>query len=151
MQARQFTESLVSFALLQANNIDAKKRGRAAKAEMLRFAATMSDKAKADADRAVIAVLQTRFNVRAEPAQKQAKYSGLNFEHGSAAHQALARARRLLAPTSMEEAEAAVAALVSKKANSADPVAAMLKRYSEMTGGQKRSFLAQVTKLSHKA
>lgn len=147
MQARQFTESLVSFALLQANNIDAKARGRDAKAEMLRFAATMSDKAKAEADRAVIAVLQTRFGVRAEPAQKQAKYSGLNFEHGSAAHQALARARRLLAPTSMEEAETAIAALVTKtSANSADPVAALIKRFEGLTGGQKRSFLAQLRK-----
>lgn len=147
MQARQFTESLVSFALLQANNIDAKARGRDAKAEMLRFAATMSDKAKAEADRAVIAVLQTRFHVKAEPAQKQAKYSGLNFEHGSAAHQALARARRLLAPTSMEEAETAIAALVTKtSANSADPVGALLKRFESLTGGQKRSFLAQLRK-----
>lgn len=147
MQARQFTESLVSFALLQANNIDAKARGRDAKAKMLRFAATMSDKAKAEADRAVIAVLQTRFGVRAEPAQRHAKYSGLNFEHGSAAHQALARARRLLAPTSMEEAETAIAALVSKiRANSADPVGALLKRFEGLTGGQKRSFLAQLRK-----
>lgn len=149
MQAKQFTQSLVSFALLQANNIDAKKNGRDMKAAMLRHAATMSDAAKAAADREVIAVLQTRFNVRAIPAQKQAKYSGLNFEHGSAAHQALARARRLLAPTSMEEAEAAIAALVTKtSANSADPVAALLKRFDKLTGGQKRSFLAQLRKAS---
>lgn len=146
MQAKQFNASLVAFALLQANNIDAKKNGRDMKAAMLRHAATMSDAAKAAADREVIAVLQTRFNVRAIPAQKQAKYSGLNFEHGSAAHQALARARRMLAPTSMEEAEAAIAALVTKHANSADPVAALLKRFEGLTGGQKRSFLAQLRK-----
>ena len=146
MQAKQFNASLVAFALLTANNIDAKKNGRDMKAAMLRYAATMSDAAKAAADREVIAVLQTRFNVRAIPAQKQAKYSGLNFEHGSAAHQALARARRLLAPTSMEEAETAIAALVTKHANSADPVAALLKRFEGLTGGQKRSFLAQLNK-----
>ncbi len=146
MQAKQFTQSLVSFALLQANNIDAKKNGRDTKAEMLRHAATMSDAAKASADREVIAVLQSRFNVRAIPAQKQAKYSGLNFEHGSAAHQALARARRLLAPTSMEEAETAIAALTMKTANSADPVATLIARFDKLTGGQKRSFLAQLHK-----
>ena len=146
MQAKQFNASLVAFALLQANNIDAKKNGRDAKAAMLRHAATMSDAAKAAADREVIAVLQTRFNVRAIPAQKQAKYSGLNFEHGSAAHQALARARRMLAPTSMEEAEAAIAALTTKHANSADPVAALIARFDKLTGGQKRSFLAQLHK-----
>lgn len=146
MQAKQFTQSLIAFTLLQANNIDAKKNGRDAKAEMLRHAATMSDAAKAAADREVIAVLQTRFHVRAVPAQKQAKYSGLNFEHGSAAHQALARARRMLAPTSMEEAEAAIAALTTKHANSADPVATLIARFDKLTGGQKRSFLAQLHK-----
>lgn len=146
MQAKQFTQSLVAFALLQANNIDAKKNGRDTKAAMLRHAATMSDAAKAAADREVVAVLQTRFGVRAEPAQKQARYSGLNFEHGSAAHQALARARRLLAPASMEEAETAIAALTMKSANSADPVASLIARFDKLTGGQKRSFLAQLHK-----
>ena len=146
MQAKQFNASLVAFALLQANNIDAKKNGRDAKAAMLRHAATMSYADKAAADREVIAVLQTRFNVRAIPAKKQAKYSGLNFEHGSAAHQALARARRLLAPTSMQEAEAAIAALTPTHANSADPVAALIASFDKLTGGQKRSFLAQLNK-----
>lgn len=148
MQARHFTASLVSLALFEANKADDKVRGRDAKAEMLRYAATMSDGAKREADLAVIAALQTRFCVKAQAAKKQAKYSGLNFEHGSAAHQALARARRMLAPTSMQEAEDAIAKMVAVKANSADPVASLLKRFEGLTGGQKRSFLAQLRKAS---
>lgn len=146
MQAKQFTASLVSLALFEANKADDKKHGRDAKAALLRFAAHMSDEAKLEADLAVIAALQGRFNVKAKAAQKQARYSGLNFEHGSAAHQALARARRMLAPTSMEEAEDAIAKMVAVKANSADPVASLLKRFEGLTGGQKRSFLAQLRK-----
>jgi hypothetical protein len=145
MNVNTFTAGLVSFALYQANVIDNKARGRDAKAALLRHAATMTDKQKAEADSHVVGALAARFDVRATKQVKQIRYSGYGFEHGSAAAQALARARRMLAPTSMEEAEAAIAALVSKvSANSADPVASLIKRFEGLTGGQKRSFLAQL-------
>ena len=147
MNVNTFTAGLVSFALYQANVIDNKARGRDAKCELLRHAATLSDKQKAEADSHVVGAIAARFAVRATKQVKQVRYSGYGFEHGSAAAQALARARRLLAPTSMEEAEAACAALVTKvSANSADPVAALMKRFEGLTGGQKRSFLAQLGK-----
>jgi len=147
MNVTSFTTGLVAFALYQANVLDNKARGRDAKAALLRHAATMTEKQKAEADSHVVGALAARFDVRATKQVKQVRYSGYGFEHGSAAAQALARARRMLAPTSMEEAEVAIAAMVTKvSANSADPVASLMKRFEGLTGGQKRSFLAQLGK-----
>ena len=142
-----FNQSLIAFAVHSANVALSRTEGRDAKAALLRHAATMSDKQKSEADSHVVGALAARFEVKATKQVKQIRYSGYGFEHGSAAAQALARARRMLAPTSMEEAEAACAALVSKvSANSADPVASLIKRFEGLTGGQKRSFLAQLGK-----
>lgn len=146
MRASLFTTTLVAYAIHQANVIDARTNGRDSKAEMLRHAATMSDKDKIEADTHVVGAIAARFNVKATKMVKQIRYSGYGFEHGSAAHQALARARRMLAPTSLEEAEDAIAKMVAVKANSADPVASLIKRFEGLTGGQKRSFLAQLRK-----
>lgn len=146
MNTTQFTAYLVRFAIFSADVADNKLRGRDAKAELLRHAATMTDEAKIAADTHVVGALEARFGIKAQPQQKQRRYSGMGFKHGSAAHQALARARRLLAPKDHAEAETMIAALMTTHANSADPVAAMLKRFDSLTGGQKRSFLAQLTK-----
>ena len=146
MNFTQFTAHLQSFAVFAANVADNKLRGRDAKAQMLRYAATMTEQQKIEADRHVIGALEARFGIKARPAQKQARYSGYGFEHGSAAHQALARARRILAPKDAEQAETMIAALAPHTANSADPVASMLARFEKLTGGQKRSFLAQLNK-----
>lgn len=144
MRASLFTTTLVAYAIHQANVIDARTNGRDSKAAMLRHAATMSIKDKTEADTHVVGAIAARFNVKATKMVKQIRYSGYGFEHGSAAHQALARARRMLAPTSLEEAEAAVKALTPSHANSPDKVASLLNAYAKLTGGQKRSFMAQV-------
>ena len=44
--------------------------------------------AKVTADTHVVGALEARFGIKATPQQKQRRYSGYGFEHGSAAHQA---------------------------------------------------------------
>jgi len=139
-----FTQSLVAFALHQANVAENAMHGRDAKAALLRKAATMTEQQKVQADREVVGALAARFGIKAKPMEKQAKYSGMGFENGTAAYKALNRARQLLKPTAQDEAEEAVARLMQVGNASADPVASMLKRYEGLTAGQKRSFLAKL-------
>lgn len=146
MNTTQFTAHLVQFAIFSANVADNKLRGRDAKAELLRHAATMTDEAKIVADTHVVGALEARFGIKAQPQQKQRRYSGMGFEHNTAAHKALARARLLLAPTNSEEAEAAVAKLFAQHSNKVDKVAALLRAYDKLSAGEKRSFLAQAPK-----
>lgn len=140
-------QAFVNYAVHEGNVAEARLTGRDAKAAMLRKAATLSDGEKAEIDSAVVGALQARFGIKAKKAEKQAKYSGYNFEHGTAASQALARARRLLKPTTPEQAEEMIAAMTPSAANSVDPVASMIAKFEKLSGGQKRSFLAQLAKL----
>lgn len=147
MQFNTLKQALVNFAIHEGNVIDARIHGRDAKAAILRKAATLSDGEKAQLDSAVVGALAARFAVKAKKADKRPVFSGYNFEAGTAAAQALNRARRLLKPTTPEEAEEMIAAMTPSHANKVDPVASMVARFEKLSGGQKRSFLAQLAKL----
>lgn len=149
MQASKFNSSLVSFAIFEANKAAAAINGAgvASKIELMRHAATMSDAAKIAADLEVVSALAGRFNLRSK-ASERPQFSGHTFDktvpNGEAACKALQRARAILKPASIDEANAAAERLVSFKAGATDPVASLLAKFGKLTGPQKRSFLAKL-------
>lgn len=147
MHTAQFTQSLVAFALFQANALDARENGRDAKAAMLRHAATLTDAAKVSADQQVVGAIAARFNLKATVSERP-QYSGYTFDktvkNGEAAAKALQRARAMLKPSNASEAEEAITRLTAFQANKPDAVASMMARFEKLTAGQKRSFLSRL-------
>jgi len=123
--AGNFDEKLASIALHASNVADERSaEGREYKAAMLRFAATLSDKAKDRADLNAIAHLTGKYGVKSHVATQASVFSGRVFPKGSAANQGLKRARWYLS-TTPENVDARVAAILAGNA-SADPLAALI-------------------------
>ena len=101
-------------------NFEAGREALHAAQETLRACAVMGTKAQIEADKFLAGLIEKRYSVKAAPAAKNGKLSGLAFESGSKAQKFQSRCREWITGKAQQRIAAAISARETRNEMSAD-------------------------------